>query len=281
MTNGVRGGRALVQERPPARGAGRPAALDVQAEQAGEREVDLLRPRRGRGRRRGRAAPRSRPRAAGWRSPAPGPPRPRGRARRRARPPWSRPRRGEAWRRQDMCVDSCRPRRSACGIACRPVADGAGGRRSIEWAHVRHRRLRRATSRLRTSSSRGCGASSTAATTRPGSRWSPTAARSPAQQEGRQARQPREGDRRRRRCRRRTPASATPAGPPTARRTTSTPTRTSGHGRRVALVHNGIIENFAELRAALEADGHELRLRDRHRGRRPPARARRSSPAST
>jgi glucosamine--fructose-6-phosphate aminotransferase (isomerizing) len=31
-----------------------------------------------------------------------------------------------------------------------------------------------------------------------------------------------------------------------------------GNERRLALVHNGIIENFAELRAALEADGHEL-----------------------
>ena len=49
-------------------------------------------------------------------------------------------------------------------------------------------------------------------------------------QEGRQARQPREGDRRRRRCRRRRPASGTPAGRPTARPTTSTPTRTSGSG---------------------------------------------------
>ncbi|MEJ7832101.1 MAG: glutamine--fructose-6-phosphate transaminase (isomerizing) [Nocardioides sp.] len=31
-----------------------------------------------------------------------------------------------------------------------------------------------------------------------------------------------------------------------------------GRERRVALVHNGIIENFAELRGLLEADGHEL-----------------------
>ncbi|MGH3348934.1 MAG: glutamine--fructose-6-phosphate transaminase (isomerizing), partial [Nocardioides sp.] len=31
-----------------------------------------------------------------------------------------------------------------------------------------------------------------------------------------------------------------------------------GDGGRVALVHNGIIENFAELRAELEADGHDL-----------------------
>ncbi|MGB0102552.1 MAG: glutamine--fructose-6-phosphate transaminase (isomerizing), partial [Nocardioides sp.] len=32
----------------------------------------------------------------------------------------------------------------------------------------------------------------------------------------------------------------------------------TGGGRRVALVHNGIIENFAELRADLEDDGHQL-----------------------
>lgn len=32
-----------------------------------------------------------------------------------------------------------------------------------------------------------------------------------------------------------------------------------GAAGRVALVHNGIIENFAELRARLEADGHDLR----------------------
>ena len=32
-----------------------------------------------------------------------------------------------------------------------------------------------------------------------------------------------------------------------------------GRARRVALVHNGIIENFAVLRAELEADGHDLR----------------------
>ncbi|RJS46241.1 glutamine--fructose-6-phosphate transaminase (isomerizing) [Nocardioides cavernaquae] len=31
-----------------------------------------------------------------------------------------------------------------------------------------------------------------------------------------------------------------------------------GNERRLALVHNGIIENFAELRSSLEADGHEL-----------------------
>ena len=54
------------------------------------------------------------------------------------------------------------------------------------------------------------------------------------------------------RCRRRRPASATPGGPPTA------PERRNAHPHvgyagRVALVHNGIIENFAELRVDLRA----------------------------
>ena len=49
--------------------------------------------------------------------------------------------------------------------------------------------------------------------------------------------------------------SATPAGPPTAARPTSTPTRTRPANGRVALVHNGIIENFALLRAELAEVG--------------------------
>ena len=66
-----------------------------------------------------------------------------------------------------------------------------------------------------------------------------------SRQAGRQARQPREGARRAPAAARPRPASGTPAGPPTARPTTSTPTRTSARDGRVALVHNGIIENFA------------------------------------
>ena len=54
-------------------------------------------------------------------------------------------------------------------------------------------------------------------------------------------------------ARRPRPASGTPAGPPTARPTTPTPTRTSATRGRVALVHNGIIENFAD--AARRARG--------------------------
>ena len=69
-----------------------------------------------------------------------------------------------------------------------------------------------------------------------------------------------------------TPASGTPGGPPTAR-----PNDRNAHPHvdaagRIAVVHNGIIENFAELRAELEAAGVELRQRDRHRDRRAPGR---------
>ena len=53
----------------------------------------------------------------------------------------------------------------------------------------------------------------------------------------------------------------------------------------VAVIHNGIIENFAELRAEFEATGVEFTLRHRHRGRRAPAgrrlrRARPTAPAA-
>ena len=62
------------------------------------------------------------------------------------------------------------------------------------------------------------------------------------------------------------PASPTRAGPRTARRRCTTPTRTSrtapgadrqGAGR-IALVHNGIIENHDELRAELQARGYRF-----------------------
>ena len=40
----------------------------------------------------------------------------------------------------------------------------------------------------------------------------------------------------------------------------------------ITVIHNGIIENFRELRDGLEARGHTLTSRDRHRGDRPPRR---------
>ena len=63
-----------------------------------------------------------------------------------------------------------------------------------------------------------------------------------------------------------------PLGHPRRADRRPTPIRTSAG--RVALVHNGIIENFAELKAELKAAGPRLRERDRHRGRRPSARPR-------
>ena len=48
------------------------------------------------------------------------------------------------------------------------------------------------------------------------------------------------------------------------------PTESNAHPHatsRVAVVHNGIIENHAELRAELEREGQTLRHRDRHRDR--------------
>ena len=82
-------------------------------------------------------------------------------------------------------------------------------------------------------------------------------------------------------ARRAAPASPTPAGPPTARRRCTTPIRISATARAtmrqrgrgaIALVHNGIIENHDELRAALQAKGYVFTQPDRHRGDRPPGR---------
>ena len=52
--------------------------------------------------------------------------------------------------------------------------------------------------------------------------------------------------------------SRTRAGRPTAARTTSTPTRTWTAPGEITVIHNGIIENFQDLRDGLEARGHKL-----------------------
>ena len=43
---------------------------------------------------------------------------------------------------------------------------------------------------------------------------------------------------------------------------------------RIVVVHNGIIENYLDLKQQLQQEGHTLRHRDRHRDRRAPGRAR-------
>ena len=58
------------------------------------------------------------------------------------------------------------------------------------------------------------------------------------------------------------------------------PTETNAHPHateRLALVHNGIIENFRELKAELRGRGRRVRDRDRHRGDRPPRHAQSAS----
>ena len=67
-------------------------------------------------------------------------------------------------------------------------------------------------------------------------------------------------------------ASATRAGPRTAAPPCPTRTRTTSCDGRIAVVHNGIIENFAELREELAGRGHRVHERHRHRGLRPPHR---------
>ena len=74
-----------------------------------------------------------------------------------------------------------------------------------------------------------------------------------------------------RRCRARS-ASATRAG----RRMAANETNAHPHATdRLAVVHNGIIENFRELKDELQAEGVAFRDRDGHRGRRASRHARR------
>ena len=67
-------------------------------------------------------------------------------------------------------------------------------------------------------------------------------------------------------------ASATRAGPRTARRPTRTPIRTSAATALVAVVHNGVIENFRPLKRTARSARLSLPLGDRHRSDRPPDR---------
>ena len=53
-----------------------------------------------------------------------------------------------------------------------------------------------------------------------------------------------------------TSAWPTPAGPPTGHQPRSTPTRTPTTAGSIALVHNGIIENYAALKKFLTDKGH-------------------------
>ena len=108
---------------------------------------------------------------------------------------------------------------------------------------------------------RACGSSSTAATTR---RESPTLddGRHRGAARRRQARQPRDGCSATRRWSARS-ASATRAGRRTAVRRSRTPTRTAPAAW--SSIHNGIIENYLELRAELERARAPHRVRDRHR----------------
>ena len=75
----------------------------------------------------------------------------------------------------------------------------------------------------------------------------------------RQARRAARRPRRRRRSPTARPASATPAGRPTAVRPTRNAHPHLADDDKLAVIHNGIIENFAELKAELLADGYTFR----------------------
>ncbi len=53
-------------------------------------------------------------------------------------------------------------------------------------------------------------------------------------------------------------ASATPAGRHAESRRTRTPTRSATARKGIAVVHNGIIENYMSLRKTLEGEGHKF-----------------------
>ena len=142
--------------------------------------------------------------------------------------------------------------------------DTIGG---ILTRNVRHRRLHRSPRGGSDPDRRASSASSTAATTRPASPSSTTPATCSS----------RSGPASWSTSRRRSPIGRPHAAIGLAH------TRWATHGRpndlnahphqdctgEITVIHNGIIENFRELRDGLEARGHTPHLRDRHRGASP------------
>jgi hypothetical protein len=61
-------------------------------------------------------------------------------------------------------------------------------------------------------------------------------------------------------------ASATRAGPRMAASPTPMPTPTSAATGKIALIHNGVIENYLSMKKFLTWQGLHLQVRDRHRG---------------
>ncbi len=118
--------------------------------------------------------------------------------------------------------------------------------------------------------STACGSSSTGVTTRPASRSS-TATR----HAGRTPSRPSAGSGRRARRAKRSkapPGSGTRAGRHMVLRPTATPIHIAIARGRIAVVHNGIIENHDVLNEELLQKGHTLLVGDRHRGHRTPDR---------
>ena len=170
----------------------------------------------------------------------------------------------------------------AASSALEPRRTARVGRSTLIASHVRNRRIRGQAAlprpadrrprearvpRLRLGrhlAARGrrdrqrCARSATSPTCAPRSAWTPNGGEDGAS---------------RSRRRRRRSASPTPAGRPTAGSPRRTPTRTATATDSVHIVLNGIVENHAELRRELEADGPRVQLRDRRRDRRPPDRA--------
>ena len=141
--------------------------------------------------------------------------------------------------------------------------------------HVRHHRHRRARAPRRSGWSTACSGWNTAAMTPPAS---PTRAGRPARAPPRGGQDARAGGRAGATSRWR----ATVGIGHTRWATHGAPNDRNAHPHiagRVAVVHNGIIENFAELKAELKAEGRDVRERHRHRGGRPADRSRTWTPA--